>query len=200
MDHSKTIFNSELRTRRIFPQGDESHVQALVNQGNCFLQADREDDALDQPAENGFDTDCGEDFYNLAGLFKKRGEYEEASQVFDKFRSISPNSFKAIFEISDCYDKIGLLPQVIESREELPNGLPSNPAIWRRLDGLWERNGNETQAFHCYSESYKYGPSDTEVISSLGGYYRQHQEFENAIHFFLKGLLPLYRMNLNLPY
>jgi hypothetical protein len=31
---------------------------------------------------------------------------------------------------------------------------------------------------------WKYGPSDVEVISWLAGYYRQHQEFENAVQFF----------------
>jgi tetratricopeptide (TPR) repeat protein len=103
-----------------FPAGDESHIQALVNQANCYLQAGREDDALDQYLEAiGFDPDCVEAFYNLPGLFKKRSEYEEALQVFDKLHSISPKSLKAIFEISDCYDKSGLLPQAIECLERI---------------------------------------------------------------------------------
>jgi len=62
--------------------------------------------------------------------------------------------------------------------------MPSDPAVWRRLGGIWDRDGNETQAFHCYSESWKYCPSDIEVITWLGTYFRHHQHYDNALRFF----------------
>jgi intraflagellar transport protein 88 len=164
---------------------DKYNAQALVNQGNCFMQAGREDDARDQYLEAiGVEADCVEALYNFGVVSKQMGAYEEALQVLDKLSHIIPKSPEVAFEVSDCYDKMGLVPQAIECLHRLLNLLPSDPAIWRRLGAIWDRDGNETQAFHCYSESYKYCPSDIEVISWLGGYYRRHQLFENALRFF----------------
>jgi intraflagellar transport protein 88 len=164
---------------------DKYNAQALVNQGNCYMQAGREDDARDQYLEAiGVEADCVEALYNFGIVSKHMGAYEEALQVLDKLSHIVPKSPEVAFEISDCYNKMGLVPQAIDCLHRLLNLLPSDPAIWHRLGAIWDRDGNETQAFHCYSESYKYCPSDIEVISWLGGYYRRHQQFENALRFF----------------
>jgi intraflagellar transport protein 88 len=164
---------------------DKYNAQALVNQGNCFMQAGREDDARDQYLEAiGVAADCVEALYNFGLVSKRMGSYEEALQVLDKLSHIIPKCPEVAFEIADCYDKMGLTPQAIECLHRLLNLLPTDPAIWRKLGGIWDRDGNETQAFHCYSESYKFSPSDIEVVAWLGGYYRRHQYFDQALRYF----------------
>jgi hypothetical protein len=37
----------------------------------------------------------------------------------------------------------------------LLNLLPTDPAIWRKLGSIWDKDRNETQASHCFSEDYK---------------------------------------------
>lgn len=164
---------------------DKYNAQALVNKGNCFMQAGHEEEARDSYLEAiGVEADCVEALYNLGIVSKLMGSYDEALQVFDKLSRIIPQSPEVAFEISDCYEKIGMVPQAIECLHRLLNILPTDPAIWRRLGGIWDRDGNETQAFHCYSESCKYCPSDIEVISWLGSYHRRHQHYDNALRFF----------------
>ena len=164
---------------------DKYNAQALVNKGNCFMQAGHEEEARDSYLEAiGVEADCVEALYNLGIVSKLMGSYDEALQVFDKLSRIVPKAPEVAFEISDCYDKIGMVPQAIDCLHRLFNILPSDPAMWRKLGGIWDRDGNEQQAFHCYSESYKYGPSDIEVISWLGNYHRRHQHFDNALRFY----------------
>jgi intraflagellar transport protein 88 len=164
---------------------DKYNAQALVNKGNCFMQAGREEEARDQYLEAiGVEANCVEALYNFGIVAKLMCSYEEALQVFEKLTQIVPKSPEVAFEICDCYDRMTLVPQAIECLHRLLNLLPTDPAIWRRLGGIWDKDGNETQAFHCFSESYKYCPSDIEVISWLGTYYRKHQNFDSALHFF----------------
>ncbi|OHS94862.1 TPR Domain containing protein [Tritrichomonas foetus] len=164
---------------------DKYNAQALVNKGNCFMQACHEEEARDSYLEAiGVEADCVEALYNLGIVSKLMGSYDEALQVFDKLSRIVPKAPEVAFEISDCYDKIGMVPQAIDCLHRLFNLLPTDPAMWRKLGGIWDRDGNEQQAFHCYSESYKYGPSDIEVISWLGSYHRRHQHFDNALRFY----------------
>lgn len=164
---------------------DKYNAQALVNKGNCLMQSGHEEEARDSYLEAiGVEADCVEALYNLGIVSKIMGAYDEALQVFEKLNRIIPKSTEVVFEISDCHEKIGLIPNAIDWLHRLINLLPTDPAIWRRLGTIWDRDGNETQAFHCYSESYKYCQSDIDVIAWLGSYFRRHQHFDNALKFF----------------
>jgi intraflagellar transport protein 88 len=89
-----------------------------------------------------------------------------------------------LFELSDCSEKLGNIPQAIDWFHLLISILPSDSAVWRRLGGIWDSDGNETQAFHCYSESYKFCSSDIEVATWLGAYFKRNQLFDNALKYF----------------
>jgi intraflagellar transport protein 88 len=164
---------------------DKYNAQALVNKGNCLMQAGRDEDARDSYVEAiGIEADCFEALYNLGLVSKLMGSYDEALRIFQKLNQLVPKSPEVVFELSDCSERTGNIPQAIDWLHLLISVLPSDPAIWRRLGGIWDRDGNETQAFHCYSESLKYCPSDLEVITWLGTYFRRHQHFDNALKFY----------------
>lgn len=164
---------------------DKYNAQALVNKGNCLMHNDRLEEARDTYLEAvGVEAGCVEALYNLGLASKLMGAYDEALQVFQKLNRLIPKSSEVVFEISDCYERIGMIPQAIDWLHRLINLLPTDPAVWRRLGGIWDADGNETQAFHCYSESFKFCPSDIEVISWLGTYFRHQQHYDNALKFF----------------
>ena len=164
---------------------DKYNAQALVNKANCYLQAGKDEQARDCYLEAiGVEADCVEALYNLGLVSKIMGSYDDSLQVFEKLNRIIPKSPEVVYEISDCYEKIGMIPQAIDWLHRLINICPTDPAVWRRLGAIWDRDSNETQAFHCYSESFKYCPSDIEVITWLGSYFRRHQHYDNALKFF----------------
>ncbi|KAK8864014.1 Intraflagellar transport protein 88 [Tritrichomonas musculus] len=178
-------FESADKYATIALENDKYNAQALVNKGNCYMQAGHEEEARDSYLEAiGVEADCVEALYNLGIVSKLMGSYDEALQVFDKLSRIVPKAPEVAFEISDCYDKIGMVPQAIDCLHRLFNILPTDPAMWKKLGGIWDRDGNEQQAFHCYSESYKYGPSDIDVITWLGAYHRRHQHFDQSLRFY----------------
>merc|ERR1711953_1185162 len=53
-----------------------------------------------------------------------------------------------------------------------------------RLANLFNKAGDETQAFHYHLESYRYWPVDMNVITWLGIYYVKQEMYEAAIPFF----------------
>jgi tetratricopeptide (TPR) repeat protein len=81
-------------------------------------------------------------------------QYDQAMWE-DALTQIVPKSFEVASEICD---RMTLVPQAIEYPHPLFNLLPVHPAIWRKFGSIWDKDGNETQAFHCFSESEKYCP------------------------------------------
>lgn len=164
---------------------DKYNAYALVNKGNCYLQAGHEEEARDSYLEAiGVEANCVEALYNFGVISKALGSYEEAIQVFEKLSRIIPKAPEVAYEVSDCYDKTGQVPQAIDCLHRLFNILATDPAMWKKLGEIWDRDGNEQQAFHCFSESYKFGPCDIDVIVWLGSYHKMHQNFDQALHFY----------------
>ncbi|OHT11609.1 TPR Domain containing protein [Tritrichomonas foetus] len=169
---------------------DKYNAQALVNKGNCYMQANREEEARDSYLEAiGVEADCVEALYNLGMVSKLMGAYDEALQVFEKLNRIVPKCPEVVFEISDCYEKIGLISNSIDWMHRLINLVPTDPGVWFRLGAIWDRDNNETQAFHCFSEGYKYNSSEIDVICWLGAYFRRHQMYDNALKYFERAAL-----------
>ncbi|KAH9268851.1 hypothetical protein BASA83_009139 [Batrachochytrium salamandrivorans] len=54
---------------------------------------------------------------------------------------------------------------------------------------MFERDGDKSQAFQYYSESYRYYPCNMDVIAWLGAYYVDCEVYEQAIQFFERAVL-----------
>jgi intraflagellar transport protein 88 len=50
--------------------------------------------------------------------------------------------------------------------------------VLARLANLFNKAGDETQAFHYHLESYRYWPVDMNVITWLGIYYVKQEMYE----------------------
>ncbi|KAH0794603.1 TPR Domain containing protein [Histomonas meleagridis] len=178
-------FDKALEYANIAIDHDKYNAQALVNKGNCHWQAGREEEARDCYLEAiSVEADCVEALYNFGVVSKLMGAFDEALQVLDKLNRLIPKSPEVVFQISDCYEKVGDIPNAIDWLHRLINLVQTDPAVWSRLASIWDRDGNETQAFQCYCESFKYCPSDIKVVSWLGTYYQHHQQYDNALKFF----------------
>lgn len=166
-------------------ENDKYNAQALVNKGNCLMQAGKEEEARETFLEAiNIEADCVEALYNLGIVSKYIGAYDEALQVFEKLNRIIPKAPEVVYEIADCYDKLGIVGSAIDWMHRLINLVPTDPAVWRKLGSMWDKDNNSTQAFQCYSESIKYNPSDIEVISWLGSYFMHNQMYDNALNYF----------------
>jgi intraflagellar transport protein 88 len=166
-------------------QHDRNNAQALVNKGNCLMQLGREEEARAKflDALNA-QADCVEALYNLGLVSNLTGAYEDALRIFQKLNQQLPMSPDVVVALADCAEKLGNIPQTIDYLHLLLTIIPSDPGVWRRLGAIWDRDGNEIQAFHCYSESFKFCPSDLDVTTWLGAYFRRHQLWNNALKYF----------------
>lgn len=60
----------------------------------------------------------------------------------------------------------------------------ADPGVLARLGQIFNKDDDETQAFHYHLESYRYFPINLDVISWLGVWYVKSELYEKAIQFF----------------
>jgi len=135
----------------------------------------------------GVSADCLEAIYNLGLVNMHIGKYQEALLAFDKLHSITHVNCEVMWQLGDIHEKLGNHTKAHEWFSLLitsPKGRPTDPGVLARLANLFNKAGDETQAFHYHLESYRYWPVDMNVITWLGIYYVKQEMYESAIPFF----------------
>jgi len=169
-------------------KADRYNARALVNKANCMFMNDEFERAKDVYLEAiGVSADCLEAIYNLGLVNMHIGRYQEALLAFDKLHSITHANCDVMWQLGDIHEKLGNDAKAHEWFSLLitsPKGRPTDAGILARLASLFNKAGDETQAFHYHMESYRYWPVDMNVITWLGIYYVKQEMYEAAIPFF----------------
>jgi len=169
-------------------KADRYNARALVNKGNCMFMNDEFERAKEVYLEAiGVSADCLEAIYNLGLVNMHIGKYQEALLAFDKLHSITHVNCEVMWQLGDIHEKLGNHAKAHEWFSLLvtsPKGRPTDPGVLARLANLFNKAGDETQAFHYHLESYRYWPVDMNVITWLGIYYVKQEMYEAAIPFF----------------
>ncbi|CAJ1338454.1 unnamed protein product, partial [Effrenium voratum] len=169
-------------------KADRYNARALVNKGNCMFMNDEFERAKEVYLEAiGVSADCLEAIYNLGLVNMHIGKYQEALLAFDKLHSITHVNCEVMWQLGDIHEKLGNHPKAHEWFSLLvtsPKGRSTDPGVLARLANLFNKAGDETQAFHYHLESYRYWPVDMNVITWLGIYYVKQEMYEAAIPFF----------------
>ncbi|MEE6522103.1 hypothetical protein FKM82_020501 [Ascaphus truei] len=79
--------------------------------------------------------------------------------------------------------------QAVEWLMQLISVVPTDSRALSKLGELYDTEGDKSQAFQYYYESYRYFPSNIEVIEWLGAYYIDTQFCEKAIQYFERAAL-----------
>lgn len=132
-------------------------------------------------------ADCLEAIYNLGLVNSHMGKLQEALLAFDKLHSITHNNIEVMWQLGDLHERVGNLAKAHEWLSLIvtsQKGRPTDPGVLARLANIFNKNDDETQAFHYNLESYRYWPADMNVITWLGIYYVKQEMYESAIPFF----------------
>ncbi|KAG7390050.1 hypothetical protein PHYPSEUDO_009012 [Phytophthora pseudosyringae] len=173
------------------------NAKALVNKGNCLYVKNECERAKELFLEAiGVEADCIEAIYNLGLVNIKMGVLNEALQAFEKLHSIVPSNAEVLYQIANLHDIMGNYRQAAKWFNILLSCFGSNdkrdrnaknvadPGVLARLGQIFNKDDDETQAFHYHLESYRYFPINLDVISWLGVWYVKSELYEKAIQFF----------------
>ena len=72
---------------------------------------------------------------------------------------------------------------------QLVSLVPTDPRVLQRLGELYDGDNDRSQAFQYYYESFRYCPTNIDVISWLGAYYMDSHFADKAIVFFERAAL-----------
>lgn len=67
--------------------------------------------------------------------------------------------------------------------------VPTDPCMLQRLGEMYDDNNDPAQAYQYHYESFRYCPTNIDVISWLGAYYMESQYADKAIHYFERASL-----------
>uniref|UniRef100_A0A8C9Y1M6 Intraflagellar transport protein 88 homolog n=1 Tax=Sander lucioperca TaxID=283035 RepID=A0A8C9Y1M6_SANLU len=164
---------------------DRYNPAALINKGNTvFVKQDYEKAAEFYKEALRNDSSCTEALYNLGLTYKKLNRLEEALDCFLKLHAILRNSAQVMYQLllEDPQQAIEWLIQVLSVTHTDPQALA-------KLGELYDGEGDKSQAFQYYYESFRYFPSNIDVIEWLGAYYIETQFCEKAIQYFERATL-----------
>ncbi|TRY89779.1 hypothetical protein DNTS_000017 [Danionella cerebrum] len=172
---------------------DRYNPAALINKGNTvFVKEDYEKAAEFYKEALRNDSSCTEALYNLGLSYKRMGRLEEALDCFLKLHAILRNSAQVMYQLASLsisYEMLEDPHQAIEWLMQLTSVTPADARVLAKLGDLYDNEGDKTQAFQYYYESYRYFPSNISVIEWLGAYYIDTQFCEKAIQYFERATL-----------
>ncbi|KAK3914387.1 Intraflagellar transport protein 88-like protein [Frankliniella fusca] len=192
---------------------DGYNAAAFVNLGCCSMAAGDIEKAKDLflcSLEN--DASCVEALYNLGLANKQLGLHEDALDCFLKLQAIVRHHPEALYQLGHLYQLLGDVDQAVEwhvflriTEQKLVDEnlfsthvflffrflqllgiVPTDPGILQKLGEIFESDNDKQQAYHYHFESYRYYPSNFDVIDWLGSYFIELQVAERAISFFEK--------------
>nr|XP_021524976.1 intraflagellar transport protein 88 homolog [Aotus nancymaae] len=150
---------------------DRYNPAALTNKGNTvFANGDYEKAAEFYKEALRNDSSCTEALYNIGLTYEKLNRLDEALDCFLKLHAILRNSAEVLYQIANIQ-------------------VPTDPQVLAKLGELYDREGDKSQAFQYYCESYRYFPCNIEVVEWLGAYYIDTQFWEQAIQYFERASL-----------
>ncbi|XDV30642.1 hypothetical protein PO909_033509 [Leuciscus waleckii] len=171
---------------------DRYNPAALINKGNTvFVKEDYEKAAEFYKEALRNDSSCTEALYNLGLTYKRLGRLEESLDCFLKLHAILRNSAQVMYQLANFfrYEMLEDPHQAIEWLMQLTSVTPTDAQVLAKLGDLYDNEGDKSQAFQYYYESYRYFPSNISVIEWLGAYYIDTQFCEKAIQYFERATL-----------
>ncbi|KAH9111406.1 hypothetical protein LEN26_013485 [Aphanomyces euteiches] len=166
------------------------NAKALVNKGNCLFVKNECERAKELYLEAiGVEADCIEAIFNLGLVNIKIGVLNEALQAFEKLHSIVPSNTEVLYQIGNLHDMMGNYRHAAKWFNILLSCFGSSknvadPGVLARMGQIFNKDDDETQAFHYHLESYRHFPVNLDVISWLGVWYVKSELYEKAIQFF----------------
>ncbi|KAG7240394.1 hypothetical protein INR49_026965, partial [Caranx melampygus] len=94
-----------------------------------------------------------------------------------------------MFQLAHLYELLEDPQQAIEWLMQVLSVTPTDPQVLAKLGELQDSEGDKSQAFQYYYESFRYFPSNIDVIEWLGAYYIETQFCEKAIQYFERATL-----------
>ncbi|OWZ15232.1 Intraflagellar Transport Protein 88 [Phytophthora megakarya] len=194
-------FDKAIEVLKAFEKKDPAH-KAMAATNLSYLYFVEGDTAQADKAKElfleaiGVEADCIEAIYNLGLVNIKMGVLNEALQAFEKLHSIVPSNAEVLYQIANLHDIMGNYRQAAKWFNILLSCFGSNdkrdrnaknvadPGVLARLGQIFNKDDDETQAFHYHLESYRYFPINLDVISWLGVWYVKSELYEKAIQFF----------------
>ncbi|XP_046391773.1 intraflagellar transport protein 88 homolog isoform X2 [Ischnura elegans] len=166
-------------------QADSYNASALVNLGNCaFARGDLEQAHTLYICAMESDASCVEGLYNLGLVNKHLGNHEEALDCFLKLNSIVKHHPEILYMLALLHELLGDKEQANEWFLLLLGIVPSDPGVLQKVGMLYDADGERQLAHQYLTDSYRYYPSNLDVINWLGSYYIKLQLPEKAIGFY----------------
>nr|AFN42835.1 intraflagellar transport protein 88-like protein [Marsilea vestita] len=164
---------------------NNQNPSAIVNLGNClFLKGDVEVSGSLYQRALDLDGKCLQASYNLGLVQKKLNFFPEALAIFRDLSKKLPNNVEVLYQIGHLSDLMGNTQQAIQWLEIVIARSMHDAGVLAFLGTLFKKCNDETKAHYYFNESHRVHPVNIDIITTLGGFYVEHELHEKAIPIF----------------
>lgn len=195
ISYLKSDMGNALKYADIAAEHDRYNASALVNKANCKCELEQYTDARELYLESiGVESNCYNAIYNLGICNKRSEQYEDALQAFNKLYRMNNSDIYVCYQLGCIHELMGDYIQAIEYLNLIHNTVTNDSELLYKLGTLHDRLSHQpginqsthTQhAYHYYIESYQLNCTNIDVISWLGVYCVVHQQYDDAIQYFI---------------
>jgi DNA-directed RNA polymerase subunit alpha len=121
-----------------------------------------------------------------AGIFRKKGELQQAKSLLNKLESLASHNAEYHFQLASCHLTDGNREQALQSLERAVELDPGHTGALFQLGYANDLAGNDEDAITYYERCLNYPPVHVGVLMNLGVLYEDAEKFDKAVECYRK--------------
>ena len=105
--------------------------------------------------------------FNLARVYKEKGDYQKARFFYEKTIKIQPKNFSAYNNLANIYKQMGAFPKAIKLYKKVIFIKPDHSNAHHNLGNTYNQLGQFNKAIKAFKKAFKVQPSNLESLYIL---------------------------------
>lgn len=168
-------------------------VDNYKKQLNAKALLDAESQAYDQAITNcekaiELDASFLDSYYNLANVYKVKGDYDNAIQNYKKALEINPEHVKALNDLALAHELKNELDNAIFNLKKAVSIEPQFKEGWCNLGNIYKKQDELDQAIGSYQRAIEIDSNDGKAWFYMGCSYYEKKDYDTAFEYLQKGI------------
>ena len=172
------------------------NLKKYINISLCHSQHSSSSDDDDNDNNKQINNENkSEQLYNQGLLYRKKGKFSHALDLFNKVLQLTPNHFKSLFNKAFCLDKMQNYNESITTYTKAIQINNTYPYTFYNRGIVYDKIGNFQQSISDFSKAIELYPTKKEFYYNRAFSYKKINNYSKAINDFNKYLLLLKHNN-----
>ncbi|XP_066930231.1 protein O-mannosyl-transferase TMTC1-like isoform X1 [Clytia hemisphaerica] len=127
--------------------------------------------------------------FNIAHIYRSRGEYEKACDILKTCLSLKPTYFDAKLLLADSLNELGRAAESIKLYQMLHKEHQDNYQVNHNFAAILQKQGYQKEAINIYSNLLTKDPKNENILNKLATVYKKAGNNEMAVTLYQRAIL-----------